>query len=109
VRAAGDDQRVVGQGALGQVNLAAFDVEAHHLGEQHANVALAPEDRAERICDLAGRQRAGCDLVRERLEEVEVAPVDEGQIDRCGGKVLCGLQAAEPATDDDNPHLCAMP
>ena len=45
-----------------------------------------------------GRQRAGRDLVEQRLEEVEVAPVDEGQpdlrIDRRG--CLRGVQAGEP-------------
>jgi hypothetical protein len=64
---------------------------------------LAPEDGAERVGDLAGRQRAGGDLVGERLEEVEVASIDKRELDRRTGKLLCSLQAAEPAADDDDP------
>jgi hypothetical protein len=34
---------------------------------------------------------------------VEVASIDDRQVDRRGGKVLGGLQASEPAADDDHP------
>ena len=40
------------------------------------------EDRPERIGDLAGGERTGRDLVGERLEEVEVPPIDERDLDR---------------------------
>ena len=103
MRAAGDDQRVVGQRALGKANAAAFDVKARDLGHQHAHVAVAPEDGTERVSDLPGRQRAGRDLVREWLEEVEVAPIYDREVDRRTGKMLCRLQPTEPATDDNHP------
>ena len=89
VRAAGDDQRVVAEpfrrrhrpdGA--QVQLTRVEVEVGDLGQQDADVAVALEDRAERIGDLAGRERPGRDLVGERLEEMEVAAVDERDLDR---------------------------
>ena len=51
----------------------ALEVEVGDVGQQDADVAVALEDRAQRIGDLAGRERAGGDLVDERLEEVEVA------------------------------------
>jgi hypothetical protein len=52
--------------------------------------------------DLGRRERPGGDLVDERLEEVEVAPVDEGHRDRRVLEVLGGLQPAEPAADHDH-------
>ena len=63
--------------------------------------AVLAHDRAERLRDLARREGARGDLVEQRLEQVEVAPVDER--DRHGsvaGEVLRGVQAAEPAADD---------
>ena len=47
---------------------------------------LAPEDRAQRLGDLARRDGPGRDLVEQRLEEVEVAPVDEGDLDPSSGR-----------------------
>ena len=73
------------------------------LGHQHAHVGVAPEDGAERVGDLAGRQRAGRDLVGEWLEEVEVASINDREVDRRSGKVLCSLESTEPAADDDHP------
>ena len=84
VRAARDDQRVVGHrfrcrqiADRPEDHLAPLEVEALDLGEQHAHVAVALEHRPQRIGDLARRQRAGRDLVGQRLEQVEVAPVDQ--------------------------------
>ena len=87
------------------MNPTLFEVEAADLGHQHAYVAVAPEDGAERVGDLAGRERAGRDLVRERLEEVEVAPIDEREVYRCVRKVLCRLQPTEPSADDNHSML----
>jgi len=43
------------------------------------------------------------------LEEVEVAAVDEGDVDRRAGEPLDGLDAAKAAADNDNsvPGLIA--
>ena len=72
VRAAGDDQGVVPEPFRRrhrpdrpQVQLTRVEVEVGDLSQQHADVAVALEDRAERIGDLAGRERPGRDLVGE--------------------------------------------
>ena len=110
VRAAGDDQRVVGHrlgcrqaGDRSKDHLAPLEVEACDLGEQHAHVAVALEHRPQRIGDLARRQRAGRDLVAQRLEEVEVAPVDERDLHACFPQRERSLESAEAAADDDDP------
>jgi hypothetical protein len=63
---------------------------------------VALEDRAERIRDLAGRERPRSDLVRERLEEMEVAAVDERDLNRRTPELQGRLEAAETSADDDN-------
>src|SRR4051794_11193558 len=102
----GDDQRVVGQ-RLGcrdpfnapQPHRARLEVEVRHLREHDADVAIALEDRAQRIRDVARCQRPGRDLVAQRLEEVEVAPVDQRDLDRSAPESKDGLQPAETSAD----------
>ena len=89
-------------GDRAQLHLARIEVEVGDLGEQHADVAVALEDRPQRIGDLAGRQRAGGDLVGERLEEVEVSPVDQRHLHWVPAKLQRSLQAAEASADHDH-------
>ena len=84
------------------MQLTRVEVEVGDLGQQDADVAVALEDRAERIGDLAGRERPGRDLVGERLEEMEVAAVDERDLDRRTPQLRDRLQAAETSADDDD-------
>ena len=66
---------------------------------------LLAHERAERLGDVAGRQGAGRDLVQQRLEEVEVAPVDQRQADlRVDAEAARGVQPGEPAADHDDPE-----
>jgi hypothetical protein len=83
-----------------QVHAAGGEVEAGDLGQQHADVRVALEDRAQRVGDLGRGQRAGRHLVGQRLEEVEVAPVDERDLDIRPGEPQRRLQASEAAADD---------
>jgi hypothetical protein len=108
-RPARDDQRVVGKPRLalavrqaGEEHLAAGEVEAGDLGLHHAGVPLAAQDDAQRRCDLGGRERARRGLVDERLEEGEVLPVDERDLDRRPAQAAHRLQAAEAAAHDDD-------
>ena len=110
--AARDDEAVVAQ-LLGRGD-AGHGAEAHHacveievadLREQDADVGLALEDRPQRIRDLAGGQRTGRHLVGERLEEVEVAPVDERDLDRSPAQPGHHPEAAE-ASADDHDSMC---
>ena len=104
VGAGGDDQRVVGdRAAVGHQDLRRSGIEADRLAEDDRRVALLAQDRAQRLGDVAGRQGAGRDLVEQRLEEVEVAPVDEREADLgIDPEAARGVQPGEPATDDDD-------
>jgi hypothetical protein len=103
----GDDQRVVvDRAAVRQQHLPRVDVDADRLAEQHGRVLALAEDRPQRLGDLARAQRASRDLVEQRLEEVEVAAIDERQRDlRLAAEDPGRVQAGEPAANDEH----AMP
>ena len=103
--AGGDDERVIRElGAVREHDAPRCRVDVDDFPEQHANVLLAAEDAAQRCRDLAGRERAGSDLIKERLEQVIVAPIDERHVDRRGLQRARRAQAAKATADDH--HLC---
>ena len=77
-------------------------IDVHGFAEKDLGVSLAAEDGAERSGDFAGRQRAGGDLIEERLEEVEIALVDEGDLSVGAFKGVRGDEARETAAENDD-------
>ena len=77
--------------------------------EQHGRVLLTAEhvpDRSrDRRCSQAGRR----DLVEQRLEDMVVRPVDNGDAHRSAPQRLRRPQPAEPCTEDDYVRVCAHP
>ena len=109
LRAGRHDQLVVGDLAARQIlhrrvrdDDAALEVDLGDLAQHHAHVLRALEHGAQRGRDLAGRQRAGRHLVDERLEEVEVAAVDQRHVDVFVAQLVDRLQPAEAAADHDD-------
>ena len=83
------------------MDLAPVRVEPDRLAEEDGRVRVPAEDPPERLGDLAGREGAGRDLVEQRLEQVVVAPVDEGDARPAGhGRAARRVQPAEPSSDD---------
>jgi hypothetical protein len=103
-RARRDDERVVrDRAAVGEGRLAPIDVDPDCLAEQHRGVPLAPQHRAQRLGDLARRQRTRGDLVQQRLEEVVVLAVDERQVDTLvPPETARRVQPREAAADDQD-------
>jgi hypothetical protein len=101
----GHDQRVVGyRAAVGQLDLTLDRVEPDRLAQQDRGVVISAEDAAQRLGDVAGRDRAGGDLVQQRLEDVVVAPIDEGQVDALvTTQPTRRVQPAEAAAHDEDP------
>ena len=114
-RSAGDDQAVVLQrarrghacGRRRELHPPRVQVEAGRLGEHHLDVAPPAEDRAQRVTDLTRRQRAGGHLVGERLKQVEVAPIDQRDVDVGARQLQGGLQSREAAADEHGAVTCA--
>lgn len=103
LRTGGDDEGVVGEGAaVAKNNFLGRGIEIDGFAEEDFGVFLAAEDRAERRGDLTGRERAGGNLIEKRLEEMEIALVDEG--DGCGGVLEGpgGDESAKTATENEN-------
>ena len=80
-----------------------LEIEARHLAEHDVDVALPAQRLPERDGDLDRGERAGRDLVDERLEEKEVLPVDERHLDVGTAEPAGREQPAESAADDDDP------
>jgi hypothetical protein len=105
--ARGDHQRVVrDRAAVREDDPPALGIETHRLAEQDRGVRVAPEDAPQRLGDVARRQRAGRHLVEQRLEQVEVATIDE----RHRGTGLAaqlpgGVEPPEPTADDDHAAI----
>src|SRR4030095_13422603 len=57
---------------------------------------------AEGVRDRRGRQPARRHLIEQRLEEMVVAPVDDGDVGIGAGEVRCSAQAAETGADNDD-------
>ena len=85
-----------------QVHPAGRQVEAGDLRHEDANVAAPPEDGAQRVADLPRRESTGRHLIGQRLEEVEVAAVDQRHVDRSAADLERRLEAAEAAADHDD-------
>ena len=81
--AGGDDEEVVGEDtavAKGYVFRDRIDIGG--FTEKNFGIFLAAQNSAKRRGNLAGRKRAGGDLIEEGLEEMEVATVEEGDLRR---------------------------
>ena len=77
-RAGGEDEGVVGEGALVEDDAPAREVHRPDLREEDAHARGVAQDGAQRHRDVGGGERGRRDLVEERLEEVMVAAVHEG-------------------------------
>jgi hypothetical protein len=78
------------------------NVDARNLGHQNLALPLVREDRSHRPGDIGRRQRAGGDLVEQRLKAVMVHPIDERDANRRPRHRLCGLEPAETRANNDN-------
>ena len=109
-RAPGDDQRVIRErkvlvARLGPIDndAASVQVKRSHLAHHHANVSLALEDAAQRRRDLLRSEGSSRDLIQQRLEEVEVATIDQRYLDQSAAKAADGLQTAKASAHDHDP------
>ena len=100
--AGGDDEVIEGHPAVGQHDLLAVEIDTRRLTEENRGVSLLAQDRPDRVCDLRRRERRGRHLVEQRLEEMEVALVDEGNANRRPAECLGGIESREATAEDDD-------
>ena len=98
------DDRAAGSLAA---DLVVLDVEVLHLGERELDVAVASEQRAERQRDLSLGQDAGRALVEQRLEQMVLRAIDEGDRHVAASQRPGGEQPGETPADDDDSRCRA--
>ena len=108
--AGGHDQAVVRELELDAIRAqrrerTAIEVESRHARQRHLGVLLPAKHVADRRRDLALRQDPRGHLVQQRLEQMVVDAVDEGEVHGRALQEPGGEQPPEPAADDDD----AMP
>ena len=77
-------------------------IDVGDFAEEDLGVFLAAEDAAEWRGDFAGGERAGGYLIHKRLKQVEVAAVNQNDLDGGALEFLHGAQAAKAAAQDDD-------
>ncbi len=105
--AGGDDQRVVGNFAVGQGHGLASGVNFFDLSHQDLGIFVAAQDGAQRRRNVSGRQAPGGDLVQQGLEKMEVALVDERDF-HIGifAQFFSGVQTAKSPADNNGVVRC---
>ena len=80
-------------------------VDRRYVCHQHPRIGLAGEKPAQRIGDLARGQRPRRHLIQQRLEEMEVPPVQQRNLDTRPAELAHRPQASKAPADDDDPRL----
>ena len=71
-------------------------------GEQCRDIPALAQKMADWPSDLRRRKRGGRDLIEQRLEQVMIATVDNGDADRRAGEAINGLEPAKSGADHDH-------
>lgn len=68
-----------------------------------------PKDSAKWRCHLSRSQRAGCDLIKQRLKQMEVALIDKRHLNGRSAERLRSQQASEAAAKNEDAVRTAIP
>ena len=101
-RPGGDDEKVVGDFAVAGHDLFPVHVDALRFGENDLGIFLRADDVAQRLGDVRRRKRGRGHLVKQRLEEMMILPVEQRDADIGLAQRLGRLQPAKAAADDDD-------
>jgi len=99
-RSGGDDQIVVRHGLFGSFHDATVEIECNNFRHEHFNVFVRAENGADGRSDLCRGKSGGCDLIKKRLEGVEILAIDDRDLNGRIGERLRGVQAAEAGAYD---------
>ena len=103
LRACGDDEGVVGEGvAIGEEDFFVLGINVNSFAKEDLDVFLAAEDGADRGGDFSGREGAGGNLIEEGLKEMEIAFVEEGDVDVGAFQGLRGDETRETSAEDQD-------
>ncbi len=82
--------------------MAGLRVQVHRFYLKHLDICLLFEHGTQGRGDFGGRKPAGRHLIEQGLEEMEVAPVHQGHLQRGAALCLSGVETTKAAADDDH-------
>src|SRR2546425_536562 len=88
-----------------QQQAAADRIDRLHFCEQDLDVLLVSQNPPDRRGDVGGRQRRGRHLIKQRLKEGIVVPIEQRDLDRRTLERTRGKEPAEPSSDDHNASI----
>jgi hypothetical protein len=77
-------------------------IDGHHFVEPHFDAFIAAQNFADRLGNIGGRERRGCDLIEQRLKQMMVLPVDQGDGNVLGAQPARHLDTGKPRADDED-------
>ena len=107
LRARRDDQVVVPQIAAIEHDPSSIYINVLDFREEYADVWLEAHHRPNRRGNVSRRKTRHRDLIKKRLKQVVIAPVDQSHPDICPIELLGSRQTAEAPPDDDDMRLCS--
>src|SRR5271168_3779566 len=102
-RAGGENQKIIWHGHRAVGHRAREDIDGADLRHEHGQVLVVSKYRSYRPGDVTGRQRRSGHLVKQRLEQMEISPIDERDVHGAAAKRARGLQAAKPGSNEHCP------
>ena len=100
--AGGHDEVVIRQPVAVQLNPVSLQVEGRRAPQQNRDIRTVLEDVADRVGNLARRQRSRGDLVQKWLKSVVVTAVNQRNADPGLGQRARRIQTGEASADDDD-------
>ncbi len=96
----GENQIVERYDAIREDHLLVGEIDAGHFGQLGGRVRLLAEDRADRVGDISRRKRRRRHLVQQRLKEMIVLAIDDGDLHRRITERFGGVKPAESTADN---------
>jgi hypothetical protein len=99
----GDDQIVVAYaGSVAKNYCIALEVELDSLAQHNLDIFVAVKDSADWLGNLARAQDGSCDLVKQRLKDVVISPVDYNNVHSGVCQRFRGPKPAKTGSDYDD-------
>ena len=83
-------------------DLLPFRVDLCDFTQEKLHIVLIANEFSKRVRNIATGNPSCGDLIQQRLEQVEVAFIDQSDSHICGCECLAGMDPGKPTTDDDD-------
>ena len=102
-RASSDNQVIVIHFAIGHFHFFRIHVDRLNFREDHLHIFAFAQDRAHRRGNVRRGKGRGRDLIKERLKQMIIRPVDHRHPDRFAREFFGRLETAESGADNHDP------